>query len=168
MIRRFIEMVPFLSPLLLNNISAPVMPTAVEMDILKQLQDLLQPLEFVTKESSGENYITISKIIPMISCLLKQLEQIKPQFEVLVSVKNILNAKIIRRFGLIEQIKPIAIATILDPKFKNLNFNDAIACSNAMAELGKLLKPDFSSSESKGEAVPSNSGGYDFWAPTNN
>lgn len=74
MIRRFIEMVPFLSPLLLNDISAHVMPTAVEMDILRQLQDLLQSIEFVTKESSAENYITISKIIPMISCLLKQLE----------------------------------------------------------------------------------------------
>ncbi|XP_025199014.1 uncharacterized protein LOC112597258 [Melanaphis sacchari] len=89
----------------------------------------------------------------------------KPRFEVLVGIKNILNAEIIRRFGLIEQIKPIAIATILDPRFRNLNFNDAIACSNAMAELRKLLKPDFSSSESEGEVVPSNSDGYDFWAP---
>lgn len=151
--------------ILLNDISAPVMPTAEEMDILKQLQDLLQPLEFVTKESSGENHITISKIIPMISCLLKQLEQIKQRFEVLVGIKNILNAEIIRRFGLIEQIKPIAISTILDPRFKNLNLNDAVACSNAMAELRKLLKPDFSSSESEGEAVPSSSDGYDFWAP---
>lgn len=66
---------------------------------------------------------------------------------------------------MIEQIKPIAIATILDPRFKNLNFNDAIACSNAMAELRKLSKPDLSSSESEEDAVPSNSDSYDFWAP---
>lgn len=66
---------------------------------------------------------------------------------------------------MIEQIKPIAIATILDPRFKNLNFNNAIVCCNAKPELRKLLKPDFSSNESEGEAVPSNSDGYDFWAP---
>jgi zinc finger BED domain-containing protein 1 (E3 SUMO-protein ligase ZBED1) len=67
MIRRFLEIVSFLSPILLNDITAPSMPTAMEMNILRQLLELLQPLEFVTKESSGENYITISKVIPMIS-----------------------------------------------------------------------------------------------------
>jgi len=84
MIRRFIEMVSFLSPILLNDITAPSMPTAIEMDILRQLIELLQSLEFDTKESSGENKITISKVISMISCLLKQLAQIKSRFEVLL------------------------------------------------------------------------------------
>lgn len=101
----------------------------------------------------------------MINCLLKQLEQIRPRFEVLVDTKNILIAAIIQRFGLIEQIKPIAIVTILDPRFKNLHFNNAVACFNAMTELRQLSKPDLSSSESEGEAVQSNSDSYDFWAP---
>jgi len=74
------------------------------MDILRQLLELLQPSEFVTKESSGENYITISKVIPMISCLLKQLPQIQPIFDVLSDIKDVLHAEIVRRFRLIEQI----------------------------------------------------------------
>jgi len=166
MIRRFLEMVSFLSPILLNDITAPSMPTAIEMNILRQLLELLQPLEFVTKESSGENYITISKVIPMISCLLKQLAQIQPKFDVLSDIKDVLHAEIVRRFGLIEQVKPIAIATILDPRFKNLHFSDPVACSSAMAELRRLSKPDISSSESEGEVTTSleNEESYDFWA----
>ncbi|KAL4090121.1 hypothetical protein QTP88_025020 [Uroleucon formosanum] len=166
MIRRFLEMVSFLSPILLNDITAPSMPTAIEMNILRQLLELLQPLEFVTKESSGENYITISKVIPMISCLLKQLAQIQPRFDVLSDIKDVLHAEIVRRFGLIEQVKPIAIATILDPRFKNLHFSDPVACSSAMAELRKLSKPDITSSESEGEVTTSleNEESYDFWA----
>ncbi|KAL4096824.1 hypothetical protein QTP88_021707 [Uroleucon formosanum] len=166
MIRRFLEMVSFLSPILLNDITAPSMPTAIEMNILRQLLELLQPLEFFTKESSGENYITISKVIPMISCLLKQLAQIQPRFDVLSDIKDVLHAEIVRRFGLIEQVKPIAIATILDPRFKNLHFSDPVACSSAMAELRRLSKPDITSSESEGEVTTSleNEESYDFWA----
>ncbi|KAL4097510.1 hypothetical protein QTP88_022283 [Uroleucon formosanum] len=154
MIRRFLEMVSFLSPILLNDITAPSMPTAIEMNILRQLLELLQPLEFVTKESSGENYITISKVIPMISCLLK-LAQIQPRFHVLSDIKDMLHAEIVRRFGLIEQVKPIAIATILDPRFKNLHFSDPVACSSVMAELRRLSKPDITSSELGGEVTTS-------------
>lgn len=160
-------MVAFLSPMLLNDITAPSMPNAIEIDILRQLIELLQPLEYVTKESSGENYITISKVIPMINCLLKQLSQIQPRFDVLIEIKDMLHTEIIRRFGLIEQVKPIAIATILDPRFKNLHFTDPIASSSAMAELRRLSKPDISSSESEGEMTTSqeNVESYDFWAP---
>ncbi|KAL4141536.1 hypothetical protein QTP88_004161 [Uroleucon formosanum] len=166
MIRRFLEMESFLSPIILNDITAPSMPTAIEMNILRQLLELLQPLEFVTKESSGENYITISKVIPMISCLLKQLAQIQPRFDVLSDIKDMLHVEIVRRFGLIEQVKPISIATILDPRFKNLHFSDPVACSSAMAELRRLSKPDITSSESEGEVTTSleNEESYDFWA----
>lgn len=102
----------------------------------------------------------------MISCLLKQLAQIQPRFDVIFEIKDVLHAEITRRFGLIEQMKPIAIATILDPRFKNLHFSDPVACSGAMAELRRLSKPDISSSESEGEVTTSkeNIESYDFWA----
>lgn len=66
MVNRFIEMINVINPILLEDYTAPIMPSAIEIEILKQLLDLLQPLEFITKESSGENDITISKVIPMI------------------------------------------------------------------------------------------------------
>jgi len=68
----FIDMIKLISPSLLDNCSALPILNAIEIDILRQLLDLLKPLEFVTRESSGENYITISKVIPMISSKLPQ------------------------------------------------------------------------------------------------
>lgn len=97
----------------------------------------------MTKESSGENYITISKVIPMISCLLKQVAQFKPHFEVISEIKDILHAELVRRFGMVEQVKQVAIATLLDPRFKNLHFNDPVACASAMANLRKISKNKF-------------------------
>jgi len=117
----------------------------------------------VTKESSGENYIKISKIIPMISCLLKQFTQIKPHFEVIYEIKDLLHAELTRRFGIIEQVKLITISTLLNQRFKNLHFNDPVACSSSMADLRKLTKLDtISSSESKEEN--SKTDNFDFWA----
>jgi hypothetical protein len=135
MIRRFVEMIKLISPLLIEDYTAPVMPTAIEMDTLKKFWDLLKPLEFMTKESSGETYIKISKVIPMISCLQKQLIQIKTHFEVICEIKDLLHAELTRRFGMIEQVKSIAIATLLDPRFKNLHFHDPVACSSVIADL---------------------------------
>ncbi|KAF0717619.1 zinc finger BED domain-containing protein 1-like, partial [Aphis craccivora] len=98
MVDRFIDMIKLISPLLLDNYSAPLILNAIEIDILRQLLGLLKPLEFVTRESSGENYITISKIIPMISCLTKQLAMIVPRFDVICEVKDTLHTELIKRF----------------------------------------------------------------------
>lgn len=59
MIERFIEMVNIVSHLTFQYVSLPEMPTSIEMNTLKQFTELLKPLEFVTRESSGKKYITI-------------------------------------------------------------------------------------------------------------
>ncbi|KAF0765572.1 Uncharacterized protein FWK35_00012666 [Aphis craccivora] len=73
----------------------------------------------------------------------------------MAAVPDVLHAEIIRRFGLFEQVKPIAFATIMDLRFKNLHLNDPISISSAMEELRRLLKPDISSSESEGDVTTS-------------
>lgn len=50
--------------------------SAVEMQSIKTLICILKPLEYVTKELSGEQYVTISKIIPMVNCLKGQINDI--------------------------------------------------------------------------------------------
>lgn len=59
--------------LLLDVTDSPELVTGQEIEILKQLIPLLQLFAFVTRESSGQNYVTLSKIIPMINCLTSQL-----------------------------------------------------------------------------------------------
>lgn len=59
--------------LLLDATDSPELVTGQEIEILKQLTPLLQPFEFVTRVSSAQNYVTLSKIILMINCLTSQL-----------------------------------------------------------------------------------------------
>lgn len=95
------------------------------------------------------------------------MSQIKPRFDIISETQTILNTQLIQRFGKIEYVKPIAIATLLDPRFKNLHFNDPVACSGAMTELRKLTKMDVSSSESEGESSTNKSADlnlFDFWS----
>lgn len=68
MIDRFVEMQSVCSELLNLDSRGPEMLSRSELDTLKQLISLLKPFEYVTREASAENYITISKIIPMVSC----------------------------------------------------------------------------------------------------
>jgi hypothetical protein len=47
-----------------------------EIDIVKEISLVLKPFEAATKELCGENYITGSKIIPLIHCLIKNCEKL--------------------------------------------------------------------------------------------
>ncbi|XP_029674260.1 zinc finger BED domain-containing protein 4-like [Formica exsecta] len=127
MLERFVELTKVCSELLLEDYASPEMPTASEIEIIKQLSSLLKPFEFVTKESSGE-------------------------------AAN-------RRFGNIEYNTHAAIATLLDPRFKNIHFQNGIACSKAIQKLRDLIKQDNynTSSESETEEISSGKTDYDFW-----
>ncbi|CAG5057467.1 unnamed protein product [Parnassius apollo] len=48
--------------------------------------------------------------------------------------------EITKRMGSIEHVTPLAIANILDPRFKKNHFNDAIACRNAVSKIKDLMK----------------------------
>lgn len=97
-----------------------------------------KPLEYVTKELSGEQYVTISKIIPMVNCLKAQINDVhNVHMDVGVggddniddgvtnTVKKEIIKQIERRFGQIEDNHLIAISCLLDPRFKNIHFQDA-------------------------------------------
>lgn len=76
MLQRYIELAPIVHQMLMLNTKAPLTPTAVEMQNVKTLMCILKPLEYVTKMLSGEQYVTISKIIPMVNCLKAQINDI--------------------------------------------------------------------------------------------
>ena len=41
----------------------------------------------------------------------------------------------IKKFNYVEQVSTLAIATILDPRFKRIHFNDKVACSHAVNKI---------------------------------
>lgn len=58
-----------ISSVLLEIPNGPEMVSIAESSDIKDLLHLLQPFKIVTKEMSGQEYITSSKVIPLVHTL---------------------------------------------------------------------------------------------------
>ncbi|XP_059044985.1 uncharacterized protein LOC131840804 [Achroia grisella] len=172
MLQRYIELAPIVNQILMLNTKAPPTPSAVEMQNIKTLICILKPLEYVTKELSGEQYATISKIIPMVNCLKTQINNIPmavgdgdgPHGRVIDTVKKEILKQIERRFGHIEDNYLIAMSCLLDPRFKNIHFQDAKACAKAISLLRRYITTSPSVIGSDHDSDSSLETTYDFWS----
>lgn len=138
-LERFIKLSDKVAPILLKNSKAPLMLSAVELDTLKDLINIFQPFEMLTKEISGQNYVTCSKIIPMVYSLTKSVENVQPNTALGSTTKTLILNEINKRFRNIEQVHLLAISTLLDPRFKKMYFRDKIACSQAIGKVISML-----------------------------
>lgn len=93
----------------------------------------------VTTEMSAENYVTISKVLPIVSCLNNGVSSQLPKSDLGESLKNAVIAQLNRRFGNIEIFNLFPVATLLDPRFKNLHLKDPVACANAIKHLKEMV-----------------------------
>lgn len=66
------------------------MLTASQLDGIRDLINTLKPMEAVTKEICVEKFVTSSKIIPIVSCLIKTYSAIKTETDVGSATKNYL------------------------------------------------------------------------------
>ncbi|XP_063226693.1 zinc finger BED domain-containing protein 4-like [Bacillus rossius redtenbacheri] len=118
MLERFLELVSIVGAILLTRPEAPPMVSSSELECVKEMVGLLRPFEKVTKEISGDSYVTVSKVIPLISCVRDAVENMKPRNEIIVQFKNEIKKQLARRFDNIEHSAILAISTTLDPRFK--------------------------------------------------
>lgn len=84
--------------------------------------------------------------------------------ELIVYVQE-LHTELVKGFCQIELVTQIAIATLLDPRFKNLHFKDPNTCAKGMAALRNLIRTNMSSSDSGSDEISSPPHQHDFWAP---
>lgn len=112
---------------------------------------------------SGEHYVTISKIIPMVYCLNKQLNSFDTSSQNVASLKQCLEAEMVKRFCQVELNSKLAMATILDPRFKNIHFQNPVACSRAINKLKTVSVARDSSSSGESEEERPNEKKFDFW-----
>lgn len=110
----------------------PECPTADELVALKEIVDLLRPLEFVARECSAEGYIALSKVIPLISCATNEYKRIAQTTALSARLKERVLAELETRFGHVEFARQVSLATILDPRFKIIHFRNAQALANAV------------------------------------
>ncbi|XP_066583331.1 E3 SUMO-protein ligase ZBED1-like [Prorops nasuta] len=139
MIIRFIELSDKIASILLNLPTAPMMITSTELQTAKEFVDLLKPFKDATKIISGEFYMTASKSLPIVSTLKETLSQLIPITEVGNKMKQLLLEQFELRFQNIEEEKILAMATILDPRFKSIHFNNETACSNIISDINMIL-----------------------------
>lgn len=116
------------------------MLTASEVAIANECIKMLQPFEEITREISAEKNITSSKIIPMVYLLYDKMYELHPESEIGKNLKKYIMYEIDSRFNSIENNELLAIATVLDPRFKKMYFRSNLACANAILKIDKQIK----------------------------
>lgn len=157
-LERFVELAEFIAPILLKSSKAPDMLSAEQLDAVRDLIQILKPLERLSKEISGQHYVTCSKIIPMVYSLRETMEMMEPQTNIGQVTKKVIEEQIKERFGLIEQVSPLAISTILDPRFKKIYFKNYTACAHAIGKITSMLSDIPSQPQSTSHGPITNSG----------
>jgi len=137
MLERFIELSDGISLALLKCPKAPPMLTASELQLAKEIIQVMNLIGAATKEICGEQYVIRSKTIPLINCLKMKIDRLTVNVSSSAAIKllNSLSTNINTRFGAIEQVHLLAASTILDPRFKRLHFNNHIACSRSINKI---------------------------------
>ncbi|XP_011703008.1 PREDICTED: uncharacterized protein LOC105459036, partial [Wasmannia auropunctata] len=142
MLEQFVELSESISLTLLKFPKAPSMLSASELQLAKDIMQVMSPIEAATKEICGEHYTTGSKVIPLINCLKKKINNLS--FDLIsptaLKLLDSLSANINMRFGAVEQVTILAISTILDPRFKKLHFNNSIVCSQAINKIAQKME----------------------------
>lgn len=104
-------------------------------------------MEKLTVEASGEQYVTVSMVVPLINCTINNFSSNKLTLLQAVNLKEALLKEIDKRFGTREQVHLLAVATFLDPRFKNFHFNDPIASTRTLQKIISLVLENLNSSE---------------------
>lgn len=83
--------------------------------------DALRPFEEVTREISSEKHVSVSKVIPLVTLLLRSTASHEAQGSKLAAV---LSAQCQHSFKGIETFSGLSTSTYLDTRFKNFGFRD--------------------------------------------
>lgn len=141
-LQRFVTLSGHIGKILLlsKHKNAPPMLTPMEVDIVRDCIVVLKPFEAATKEISGEKYVTASMVIPIVNCVRGQLRKTLPESETAKQLKSQLEEKMHRRMADLEKVELLAIATVLDPRFKKLHFQSAVNASSAIACISREVR----------------------------
>lgn len=135
MVQRFLELSSLIFDILLHRPSAPQMPSAINLQELQAVLVVLRPFENVTLEMSAQCNMTISKVFLLVSCLNNSISSYISDTELGSKLKDVTVAELNKIFGNIERFYSFPIATLLDPRFKNLHIKDPVDCSKAITKL---------------------------------
>ncbi|CAH1979232.1 unnamed protein product [Acanthoscelides obtectus] len=141
MIERFVELEePIRTTMALIEHDLPVI-SIEEWQFMKELVDILRPLEDVTKVMSGQNYVTASSVIILTDGLLDIYKEL--QYKEFSTISKAVIFSIIdginSRLGNLESSNSLVITTFLDPRFKNIAFSNDDVTERAKKLITSLI-----------------------------
>ncbi|XP_074600932.1 E3 SUMO-protein ligase ZBED1-like [Brevipalpus obovatus] len=113
--------------------------TDEEKAFLEDCLLILKPFDLVAKELCDDKHPSLSKVIPISLCLRKKLDVVEPSTESGQHFKQICQEMINNKIGDPEQADIAAVATMLDPRFKNVDFQSSIHCKKATSIVNEHL-----------------------------
>lgn len=124
-----------------------------EWRLLADIKKVLEPLEIITKEMSGEKYISLSCVIILTKGLQEMLEELKNEELFAMTQTMVLKmlTSIKERLGGLENNNTLLVSTFLDPRFKNIGFS-----SDLIAEKTKKLVINLVSHKIQQKTIPNN------------
>ncbi|GBP83849.1 Zinc finger BED domain-containing protein 4 [Eumeta japonica] len=139
MIERFLKLRPAINNIINCHTSAPEMLNAKQIIDLTEVCEILRPIEITTREVCGEKYVTCSKVIPLTRLLTIKVTGFEPKQTIGDNLKNNVIEEIKKRLLQTENVNILAVATLLDPRFKNIHFQDALACSRGIRSIKEFI-----------------------------
>jgi hypothetical protein len=139
MLQRFANLYRYIVGVCADLPDSPQLPSRNKIDIIHECISLLEPIEEVTKEVSAEKHVTISKLIPVTRLMSTVIDRFNTVSQIAKNLQQALQLQFNKRFRQIEDVKLISVATLLDPRFKNIYFNNPTACANAITEINKEI-----------------------------
>lgn len=115
---------------------------------LKEMVKLLQPFETATNQISGQTYVTVSLIIPLVVGIHNNLTEIEHSLtsDITKQLCARLKLSVIKRLFIYEQRTVPRVATLLDPRLKKYAFrnveNANIAQQLVQQELAQLIRKE--------------------------
>lgn len=78
--------------------------------------------------------------MPLIHCLILKVESLQLEDSLGKDLQSLILKEIAKRMGVIENVTPLAIATVLNPRFKKMQFTNHLACSSSVSKVKDLMK----------------------------
>lgn len=132
MLERFIEIKEEINSSLSNLNPGLSLLTPHEWVVIEKLLLVLRPCEQVTKEMSGQKYVTGSAVIPITTALKPSLVELilndaEPLPDEVEKVRTNLFGELVSRFSSLENSRTYTVCMFLDPRYKLYFENESTA-----------------------------------------
>ena len=114
-----------------------------QWDLLQELKDILHPLQVATTYLSSEFNVSISSLLPVVHGMIKNLQPKESDSVAIKDFKKLVLQQIRKRWNIdgVDPTNPSAslLATVLDPRFKNVKFLSRAQHSQLEESLAQLI-----------------------------